>query len=155
MKILYINLIILLFFPSIVLATETEEKNKRIKKIFNNLRCPTCQGLSVDDSEAGFSVNIKNKVKEMVNEGASDDKIFLYFTERYGDWILRSPPFKGFNLILWLLPIIIIMYGFWFTYKRIKEWELNNDIKTTNDIKPLTTEEKKRIDSDLRNLEES
>ncbi|MGA1536742.1 MAG: cytochrome c-type biogenesis protein, partial [bacterium] len=77
-----------------------------VHEIADNLRCPTCQGLSVNDSEAGFSVQIRNKVREMLMAGQGREEIEAYFVARYGEWILRTPPAQGFNLLIWILPAL-------------------------------------------------
>lgn len=81
------------------------------RKIAKDLRCPTCTGLSVLESEATFSVQIKDKVKEQMKQGKTKEQILLYFTERYGPWILREPPKTGFNMIAWILPALILLSG--------------------------------------------
>jgi cytochrome c-type biogenesis protein CcmH len=75
------------------------------------LRCPTCTGLSVLESDAAFSVQIKDIVREQVEAGKSKDEILKYFTARFGPWILRSPPVSGFNLFAWALPLGILLLG--------------------------------------------
>jgi cytochrome c-type biogenesis protein CcmH/NrfF len=73
------------------------------------LRCPTCTGLSILDSEATFSVQIQNIVKEKVKEGQSKDQIIDFFRDRYGPWIMREPPKDGLSLLTWALPIALLM----------------------------------------------
>lgn len=79
--------------------------------IAKELRCPTCTGLSVLESDAKFSVQIKDIVKEQVEQGKSKDEVLQYFTERYGPWILRAPPTTGFNVLAWALPIAVLILG--------------------------------------------
>ena len=85
-------LIITCGMPAMTFASESEQFGARFKKLSNELRCPTCQGLSVKDSEAGFSTSIKGKIRELMKQEKSDEEIMAYFVERYGEWILRSPP---------------------------------------------------------------
>jgi cytochrome c-type biogenesis protein CcmH/NrfF len=92
-------------------AKLSEDEAKLFRKAANELRCPTCTGLSVLDSDAGFSVQIKNMVKEKIREGKSYDEILKFFTERYGVWILRRPPAEGFNAMVWFVPIGILVLG--------------------------------------------
>ena len=73
------------------------------------LRCPTCTGLSVLESDATFSVQIKELVKEQVNAGKSKDEVLSFFVERYGPWILRSPPKSGVKLLAWMIPILVLL----------------------------------------------
>ncbi len=81
------------------------------RDVAGDLRCPTCTGLSVLDSDASFSVQIKNEVKEQLNAGKSKDEILEFFTQRYGPWILRAPPKEGIHMWAWLLPIAALVLG--------------------------------------------
>jgi len=135
-------------------ALSDDELGKRVKQLSNELRCPTCQGLSVNDSEAGFSVQIRNKVEEMMVGGASNQEIKDYFVERYGVWILRSPPKEGFNWLLWILPGVAIAGGLCLVYIKSKSW-VNRQRSESQDFQPLTSEEEKVLEKDLKRFQES
>lgn len=84
---------------------------QRAKMISDQLRCPTCTGLSVLQSDAPFSLQIREAVIEHVKEGQSEEWILDFFTKRYGLWILREPPSEGFHLVAWLIPILFMVFG--------------------------------------------
>ena len=128
--------------------TEKEEMEDRLKELFNQFRCPTCQGLSINDSEAGFSVQIRNKIKELLQAGASDDEIRAHFVERYGEWILRSPPKEGFNLLLWILPGMGIVAGLLILFRFSQKWVQKQKAEAKVDS-PLSPEEEKILQADL------
>ena len=132
-------------------ASENEHFQVRFKKISNELRCPTCQGLSVKDSEAGFSTSIKGKIRELMKQGKSDKEIMAYFVERYGEWILRAPPASGFNMVLWVLPGVAILTGLVWVLYRSKNWVE----KPTKEMIMLTPDEEKKIMDDLGRFEKS
>ena len=137
--------------PSIIIASENERFEVRFKELSNELRCPTCQGLSVKDSEAGFSTSIKGKIRELMKKGKSDEEIMAYFVERYGEWILRAPPVSGFNIVLWVLPGAAIITALLLVLYRSKNWVE----KPTNGITVLTPEEEQKIRDDLGRFEKS
>lgn len=83
----------------------------QFRDVAKELRCPTCTGLSVLESDAKFSVQIKELVKEQVEAGKNKGEILQFFTERYGPWILRSPPKTGFNALAWGVPIAMMLVG--------------------------------------------
>lgn len=97
------------------LAAEFEklspEQRNRAAEISSELRCPTCTGLSVLQSDAPFSLQIRSTVIDQVKEGKSRDEILSFFTERYGLWILREPPKQGFHLFAWFIPILLLVLG--------------------------------------------
>jgi cytochrome c-type biogenesis protein CcmH len=140
---------ILIFFATGAGALSEAEMESRLKDLFNQFRCPTCQGLSVKDSEAGFSVQIRNKIKDMLQSGATDDEIRAYFVERFGEWILRSPPRQGFNLLLWFLPGLAMAAGLVFLFYKSRQWAKKQENELQEDL-PLSPEEEKILEADLR-----
>ena len=137
--------------PAMTFASESEQFEIRFQKLSNELRCPTCQGLSVKDSEAGFSTSIKGKIRELMKQEKSDEEIMEYFVERYGEWILRAPPVSGFNMVLWVLPGAAIITGFLWVLYRSKKW-VEKPIKGLTE---LSIEEEQKIKDDLSRFENS
>ena len=86
-----------------------------------------------------------------MEKGDSDEEIIAYFTERYGEWILRSPPVSGFNLVLWILPGATIISGFLWVLYRSKKWVE----KPTKGLTELSPEEEQKIMDDLSRFENS
>jgi cytochrome c-type biogenesis protein CcmH/NrfF len=98
--------------------------NEEFRDVADELRCPTCQGLSVLDSDATFSVQIKEEVARQIESGKNKDQILQFFSERYGPWILRNPPKEGFNVIVWIFPLALLVCGpifvWYFVWRRTK-----------------------------------
>ena len=105
---LFIGSVLLLNGSGLFAQNDSEIEN-RVRALAHQLRCPTCQSQSVKDSDAGLSLNMKSKIRNLIQSGQSDGEILDYFVKRYGEWILRSPPKSGFNLLLWILPIIVMV----------------------------------------------
>ncbi len=89
----------------------TLNEQMHFKSIAGQLRCPTCTGLSVLDSDAPFSLQIQALVKEQIKNGKTEAHILTYFTDRYGPWILREPPREGVNLLAWMFPLCLMLLG--------------------------------------------
>jgi cytochrome c-type biogenesis protein CcmH/NrfF len=113
-------LVLIVVSPSLAQTAIVDVKNDKanqassqddFRDVSSDLRCPTCTGLSVLDSDAPFSVQIKNEVKEQLASGKDKDAILKFFTERYGPWILRAPPKEGIHLLAWLLPFGALLMG--------------------------------------------
>ena len=83
--------------------------------ISNELMCPVCQGQTVAESNSQLALSMKEVIKIKISEGKSKKEILDYFITQYGETILAKPPIKGFNLILWILPPIILILSlvFW------------------------------------------
>lgn len=144
---------ILVAFVFEATALTEAEMESRLKDLFNQFRCPTCQGLSVKDSEAGFSVQIRHKIEEMLQSGATDDEIRAYFVERYGEWILRSPPKRGFNLLLWILPALGMTGGMAFLFHKSRQWAKKQQEDELRQDLPLTPEEENILEKDMHRFQ--
>jgi cytochrome c-type biogenesis protein CcmH len=108
MRILKLSLIFLFIFSFNNLKANNEDINIKITK---NLRCLICQGQSVYDSDSEFAISIKTLVDKKLEEGFSENQIYDFFKEKYGDWILYDPELNKNTYILWLLPILIFLIG--------------------------------------------
>jgi len=108
MKILKIILII--FYSSSMIFAHADEQDQK-NKITKNLRCLICQGQSVYDSDSEFANSLKILVDKKISEGLTEDQIYKYFKDKYGDWILYDPGLNKNTYILWLLPILLFLIG--------------------------------------------
>jgi cytochrome c-type biogenesis protein CcmH len=88
-----------------------QTREARVQLIGKQLRCAVCQGVSIADSPASMARAQLDKVRELVTEGKSDDEIYAYFVERYGEWALMEPKKSGVTLGLWLAPVLLLVVG--------------------------------------------
>jgi cytochrome c-type biogenesis protein CcmH len=94
----------------------------RTREIASELRCVVCQNLSVADSPSDLAKEMRNLVREQVQQGKSREEIQAYFVSRYGEYVLLSPPKRGFNLLVWGLPFLAIAAGGGFVYLVARRW---------------------------------
>ena len=118
MKILRILLIIFLFLSTTHL--KSDENNEFKNKILKNIRCLICQGQSVYDSESDFASSIKLIVEKKINEELSEEQIYEFLREKYGNWIIYDPELKKNTYILWLLPLLLFLLGGAIIVKKLK-----------------------------------
>jgi len=91
---------------------KSDEKNDNLKnKILKNIRCLICQGQSVYDSESDFASSIKLIVDKKINDGTSEDQIYKFLQEKYGDWVIYDPELNKNTYVLWLLPLLLFLVG--------------------------------------------
>ncbi len=106
----YLRYILIFFFILSFNLSFAQDKNLE-SKITKNLRCLICQGQSVYDSDSEFANSLKILVKRKLAEGATENQIYEYLKNRYGDWILYDPEFGKKTYFLWLLPILMFIIG--------------------------------------------
>jgi cytochrome c-type biogenesis protein CcmH len=83
----------------------------RARAISKHLRCPVCQGESIDDSSAPISRDLRIVVRERLVAGDTDEEVIDFVVDRYGEFVLFNPRPQGANLILWLAGPGLLLVG--------------------------------------------
>ena len=111
-------LFLFIFFSKFSFAAEKAVDPNQIHK---NLRCLVCQGQSISDSNSDFAQTIKLVVKDLIDEGKSEEEIYAFMSKKYGDWIVFKPQFNIQNSLLWILPYIVLIFGGFFLFSFLKK----------------------------------
>ena len=116
-----LKIFIIVFLSLSFSHLKSDEISDELKsKILKNIRCLICQGQSVYDSESEFASSIKLIVGRKINEGLKEEMIYEFLREKYGDWIIYEPTFSKNTYILWLLPLLLLLFGGAIMYKKIQ-----------------------------------
>jgi cytochrome c-type biogenesis protein CcmH len=94
----------------------------RVRDVASKLRCPVCQGLSLQDSPSELSQEMKDVVREQLAAGKSEDEVVRYFVAKYGEWILLEPKASGFNIAVYALPVLILAGGALLVTVAVRRW---------------------------------
>ena len=114
------KILIILFLSVGFSQLKADEKNVELKnKISKNIRCLICQGQSVYDSESDFASSIKLIVDRKINEGLKEEQIYEFLREKYGDWVIYEPKLNKNTYILWLLPLLLFLFGGALIFKKL------------------------------------
>ena len=117
MKIL--KIFIILFLATSFSELKSDEARDVLKnKILKNVRCLICQGQSVYDSESEFAISIKLIVDRKINEGLKEKQIYQFLREKYGNWVIFDPQLNKNTYVLWLLPLLLFLFGGAIIYKK-------------------------------------
>ena len=96
-----ITIIFLLFH--IALANES-----LVSDLEKSLMAPCCWTGTVADHG---NPNMEKSIKELVSQDMNKEEILDHFVKIYGERILAVPIAKGFNLMAWIAPILILILG--------------------------------------------
>ena len=106
-KILIFKIIWLVSFLNFSYADNSE----KVDQISKNLRCLICQGQSVYDSQSDFALSMKILIQNKIDEGKNDEQIYKFLKSKYGEWIVYDPEISKNTFLLWLLPLILFVFG--------------------------------------------
>ena len=106
-----LNSVTILIFAYTLLCFPVWAEEPRAINIFKEVRCLVCQGQTIHESNAEMAEDLKTLIREKISEGKSDKEIKGFLVEKYGDWILMTPPIKKLTYVLWFAPFIIMSMG--------------------------------------------
>jgi cytochrome c-type biogenesis protein CcmH len=120
---------------------------ERVHEIGAGLRCTVCLNLSVADSPSKLAGEMRTEIETQLRAGRSPEQIRAFFVDRYGEWILLSPPRHGLNLLPWAVPIVGMLAGVavWVGFVRRRAPRTPDEVTETEHL---------RIEHELADLEE-
>ena len=108
-KILIVFILISINFKNVAISsTFSEEQTINIAK---NLRCLICQGQTIHESNSDFAESMKKYIKNELENGKTNEEIFLSLVEKYGQWIVYDPGISKNTFLLWTLPLLLFLIG--------------------------------------------
>ena len=101
----------ILSFTLLLLNNLSAANYDQVDKISKNLRCLICQGQSVYDSQSDFALSMKILINNKINEGKSEKEIYSFLKNKYGEWIVYEPEISQNTILLWVIPLILFIFG--------------------------------------------
>ena len=95
--------------------------------VASELRCPVCQGESIQDSPSELAGEMRNLVKTQLAAGKTPAEVKAYFVSKCGEWILLDPKAHGFNLVLYAAPYVLLVAGLGVIGVAVKKWTAPTD----------------------------
>ncbi len=110
-------LLVLALGPGLSLAMDTDAKlsdpvqQETYERLTHEVRCLVCQNQTIADSSAPLASDLRREIRQMLEEGRSEDEVKTFLLDRYGDFVLYKPRFKGSTAMLWLAPLLLLFIG--------------------------------------------
>jgi cytochrome c-type biogenesis protein CcmH len=99
---------------------EDRALQSRFERIASELRCLQCQNETIADSNAELAVDLRRQVREMLIAGKSDDAIFEFMTNRYGEFVRFKPPLEFKTVFIWGAPFFMLLLGGVIIYRIVR-----------------------------------
>jgi cytochrome c-type biogenesis protein CcmH len=92
-------------------AADDPVTEARMLAIASELRCLVCQNQTIADSHSGLASDLRQEIRKLLQQGASDQAVRDHMTARYGDFILYRPPVRASTALLWFGPGLLAIGG--------------------------------------------
>lgn len=110
-KLIFGLLLTMLLLAAPAGAQENEATDDDVNDVAKGLYCPVCESTPLDVCPTQACADWRDLIRQQLNSGMSEQQIFDYFAQQYGDAVLASPPRSGFSLLLWLFPLLALLVG--------------------------------------------
>lgn len=110
--ILACSAVILLTFTASIspaLAQNGEPTDDEVNAVARQLYCPVCENTPLDVCPTQACIQWRATIKEKLAAGWTDQQIKDYFVEQYGERVLAQPSARGWNILVWVLPPLIMV----------------------------------------------
>lgn len=124
-----------------------EDLARMTEEVTSLMRCPVCQGLSVADSHTPSALAMRAKAEALLAEGYSGEQVLTYFESSYGEFIRLAPRAEGFNLVVWVLPVLALLVGLGVVWMRIRRGRSESPRETT--VEQGLEDYRRRVRQDL------
>jgi cytochrome c-type biogenesis protein CcmH len=108
--------------PAAATTVADSALDARTAAVAATLRCPVCQGESIQDSPAELAQDMRAVVREQLRAGRTPDEVKAYFVSKYGEWILLEPTMTGLNVLLYVFPVVLVVGGLAVVVVLVRRW---------------------------------
>jgi cytochrome c-type biogenesis protein CcmH len=94
-----------------LLVPSSSAADQRIAHLETLVRCPSCDDISVAQSNAESARAVRTEIVQGVHDGLSDSTILTDIEAKYGTAILLSPSGSSLDDLLWATPVAVLVVG--------------------------------------------
>ncbi len=120
------TLFLMLAAFSLVAAQElppNQPSDNAVNAIAKQLYCPVCENVPLDVCPTQACAQWRELIREKLSQGWNEEQIKTYFVQQYGDRVLATPPARGLNWLVYIIPPIAILAGVFILYRVFQSWK--------------------------------
>ena len=106
---LWVAALVVVFGVALLASPNQSSAASRVAHLESLVKCPSCEDLSVAQSNATTAVAVRHEIVADVAAGKSDNQILTSIQAAYGTSILLSPPTSGLGVLLWIVPLGVVL----------------------------------------------
>jgi cytochrome c-type biogenesis protein CcmH len=95
----------------------------QVNAIARQLYCPVCENTPLDVCPTIACAQWRELIRQELSAGWTEQAIKDYFVQRYGARVLGSPPPKGLNLLVYIIPPLAFLAGVYVLFRAYRTWK--------------------------------
>lgn len=162
-QLLAVILLIISFFALTATIAQAQDAtptpvitDDQVNAIAKDMFCPVCENTPLDVCATQACAEWRELIRLKLAQGWTKAQIREYFVEQYGDRVLATPPARGFNWLVYILPPIAFIAGVYLLFKAYKAYfkPIDEAIPYQNETQAKEEEDEytKRVEDELRKM---
>lgn len=113
-----------IFFLAVVVvrAQQNAPTDDQVNAIAKKLYCPVCPNTPLDVCETKACEDWRAQIRDELTAGWNEQQIIDYFVAQYGERVLAEPQRSGFSSLVWVLPLLAVLFGAVLVWQVLKNW---------------------------------
>ena len=128
---IYLLILLVTLVPISVGAQGSDPTDDDVNAIAKQLFCPVCENIPLDTCGTAACEQWRGIIRDKLAEGWTEDQIKNYFVDQYGDRVLAEPPARGFNWVVYIVPLVIFLAGGYLFFRGVQKWQQDASGKGT------------------------
>ncbi len=148
-------ILIPIFFLLFAIPVRAEVTQEQVDEVGKELAClcGDCPRRPLDECICGYALQQKDRIKKMLASGQTSQAIIDAYIREFGLEILSKPPAKGFNLVAWIMPPLVLLLGFFAVRSVLRIWSKTKSPTTPASQPARDDPYLDRLESDLKERE--
>lgn len=152
-----LSILIVAFFSFIQNANAQEltpnaPTDNEVNAIAKQMYCPVCENTPLDVCPTQACAEWRELIREKLAEGWNEVQIKAYFVDQFGDRVLATPPARGINWLVYLIPPLAFLFGGFILFRAFKSWKRQGPTISNTSAQPASSEYVDRLEEELRKL---
>jgi cytochrome c-type biogenesis protein CcmH len=151
---IFLILALVVFMPINISAQDDLPTDDEVNAIAKQLFCPVCENIPLDTCGTAACEQWRGIIRDKLAEGWSEEEIKTYFVNQYGDRVLAEPPARGFNWVIYIVPLVIFITGGYLFVSGFRKWQAETSSPSGRQRAKKPPKVKKASDEYLSKVEE-
>jgi cytochrome c-type biogenesis protein CcmH len=133
-------------------SAAASEEHPTLAELEREVICPTCH-TTLELSNSPIAERMRQFISARIAAGDTKSEIKSKLVDQFGEAVLAAPPKKGFNLLVWLLPLAGVGLAAVALALIARRWSRTKapalDAPSSNGRAPLDPDLERRLDEEL------